>query len=247
MKNPIACRIGWDKLKLVADAGMKNVEVDVVARAELASAQAKLAELGLTATTVTVRMDPRTDEGIDGLSEAFAMVRALGASLVFTSAHAGTTPKEEVYARLRKVGAMAAEQGVVVGMETHPDLAQNGENARETMEAINHPNIRINFDTANVHYYNHDVDSVAELRKIVPYVSSVHLKETAGGYHSFEFPPLGQGIVNFPAAFKVLDDAGFAGPCTLELEGLKDLDPDAGFARALKECLDYLKKIGRWA
>ena len=36
-------------------------------------------------------------------------------------------------------------------METHPDLITNGQVARQTMTSINHPGVRVNFDTANVY------------------------------------------------------------------------------------------------
>ena len=128
------------------------------------------------------------------------------------------------YARLRQVGDVAARHGLVVALETHPNLISNGDVARRTMEAVAHPSIRVNYDTANVHYYNHGVDSVAELRKVLPYVAALHLKESKGAYESFDFPPLGQGIVDFPAIFRLLDEAGFSGPTTLEIEFL-DVTP----------------------
>ena len=46
-------------------------------------------------------------------------------------------------------------------------MAHNGDIALETMKAVDHPNIRINFDTGNVYYYNHDVTAVAEVQKII--------------------------------------------------------------------------------
>ena len=67
------------------------------------------------------------------------------------------------------------------------------------MKGVNHPNVRINFDTGNIYFYNQNTDVVAELRKIIDYVASVHLKETDGGYESWNFPALGKGVVDFPA------------------------------------------------
>src|SRR5207302_1865217 len=103
----------------------------------------------------------------------------------------------------------------------HPDLAHNGEVALGTMRAIDHPNVRINYDTGNVYYYNEGVDGVAELRKILEYVGAVHLKDTSGGYRAWNFPALGQGVVNFPEIFRLLNGRGFYGPFTMELEGIQ--------------------------
>jgi len=242
----LSCIAGWERLPLMANAGLKYVEVPLPSAEDLVAASAKLRDTGLAAGSVQVRMDVRSDDGIAGLEGAFARVAALGASVVFTSVHADDADRGGAYRRLRRVGDLAARHGITVAIETHPNLAQNGDVARQTIEAVGHPNVRVNYDTANVYYYNHGVDTVAELKKVLPYVAAIHLKDTAGGFETFEFPPLGEGIVDFPAILRLLGEAGFAGPVTLEIEGLRDAgaDPEAAFARALRTSLKYLAGIG---
>jgi sugar phosphate isomerase/epimerase len=79
---------------------------------------------------------------------------------------------------------------------------------------------------------------------VLPFVAAIHLKDSKGLYESFDFPPVGQGIVDFPEVFQLLDGAGFEGPTTLEIEFLRHPDPEGAFARTLRESVAYLKSIG---
>ena len=117
--------------------------------------------------------------------------------IIFVSVHAGDTDRNAVYNRLRAIGENAEPAGIKVCLETHPDMAHNGEIALETMEAVNHPNICVNFDTGNVYYYNHNVTAVSEVQKVLPHVGAVHLKDTNGGYRTWHFPTLGEGVGRF--------------------------------------------------
>ncbi len=239
---PIACRVNHERLADAAQAGIKYVEVDVPQRDQVSSFRKTLAELNLVPSSVVVRMDIRSDAGISHVGQAFATVEQLGAQIVFTSIRTDDADRTAALQRLRSVGHWAQQHGITVAMETHPDLAANGQAALDTMAAVRHDNIRINFDTANVYYYNHDVDTVGELRKILPYVASLHLKDTTGEFHSFEFPPLGDGIVDFPGVLALLEGSQFAGPLTLELEG--PAVDRVGFRQALRSSLAYLQTLG---
>jgi inosose dehydratase len=147
--------------------------------------------------------------------------------------------------RWRRLGDLAGENGVVLSTETHEPFGHNGDIACRTMRELDHPNLRMNFDTANVYYYNHDIDGVTELKKELDYVASVHLKDTPGGYHDMNFPVFGQGIVDFSGVFKVLNAHGFSGPFTMELEGPLTADKTLEERVAsVKACMDYLRSIG---
>lgn len=240
----LACRATPARLAAVAASGIKHVEVSVPAPDQAGPLAAAVAAHGLAISSVQVPLHVEREPDLAEVERQFQMVHDLGAGIVFTSAHAADDDLAAAYARLRQIGDVAARHGLVVALETHPNLIANGEAARRTMEAVAHPSIRVNYDTANVHYYNHGVDSVAELRKCLPYVAALHLKESKGAYESFDFPPLGQGIVDFPAIFRLLDEAGFEGPTTLEIEFLSHPDPEGEFVRTLQASVAYLNGIG---
>jgi len=175
----------------------------------------------LRISSVICPCDVSSDEGAEGFVHIAKAVQRMGAQIAFVSVHAGDLPLPDVYRRLRRMGDLAADLGVKVALETHPDLITNGDVASQTMRAIAHPNVGINFDTANIYYYNEGADSVTELRKVLPYVFSVHLKDTNGKPRTWYFPTLGQGVVNFPEIFRLLLERGFRGPFTMELEGIE--------------------------
>lgn len=176
---------------------------------------------GIHISSVICPCDVSSDEGTENFAAIAKAVQRMGGKIAFISVHAGELPLPDVYRRLRRMGDIAADLGLKVAMETHPDLITNGDVASRTMQAINHPNVGINFDTANIYYYNESTDSVTELSKVLPHVFSVHLKDTNGKPRTWYFPTLGQGVVDFPEIFRLLLERGFRGPFTMELEGIE--------------------------
>ncbi|NUP99215.1 MAG: sugar phosphate isomerase/epimerase [Armatimonadetes bacterium] len=251
MHNILSCNLGsygsfQDKaLAHLASIGVKHVETRAPAPAEAAALKAKLAAEGLTATTVMAPCPVERADLADLFDPVFEGANVLGAKVVFVSAKAGETPLEAVYERLRAVGDKAVAAGVKVALETHPDLCDNGAKMVSTMAAIGHPGIGVNFDTANVYYYNEGVDAVTELTQALDVIVSVHLKDTGGGYKSWDFPTLGLGVVDFPSLFAKLNARGFYGPFTMELEGIQGEQLDeAGKLGRVADSVAYLRGAG---
>ena len=163
--------------------GLRNVEVSLPEAGDAASLSEQLDAHGLTAISLMVPCQLEADDAVQRFVKSLETVVELGVNQAFTSVKSGEIDTDYVYGRLADIGDAAAEKGVTVVLETHPDLATSGEIARQTMEGVNHPNVRINFDTANVCFYNEGATAVSELEKVIDYVASVHLKETDGGYH----------------------------------------------------------------
>jgi L-ribulose-5-phosphate 3-epimerase len=229
----------------LAQIGVRHVEIGAPLPTDVGGVMGVLERHGLSATSVIARCDVGDDAGIEAFAAPVAAAHALGARIIFTSVKAGPIPRVDVCRRLRAMGDIAGSRGITLVLETHPDLAQNGDVALETMRAIEHPHVRINYDTGNVYYYNQGVDGLAELRKILDYVGAIHLKDTNGAYETWNFPTLGQGVVDFPAVFRLLNGRGFFGPFTLELEGIRGeaLD-EVGTRQRVADSVAYLRQIG---
>lgn len=251
MDHLIACRIAsygkfqdkaWSHLPTV---GIRNVEMPAPEPGEITAAKKQLADHGLTATSLQGKCQIGKPDVADDLRTQIHACSELGAKFLFLSVKKADTPEADVWERMRAIGDLAQAEGVTVVMETHPDLVTNGDVGRRTMEAINHPAVRINYDTANVYYYNEGADAVEELRKLIDYVAAVHLKETTGAFKTWHFPGLGHGNVNFPEIFKLLDARGFTGPYTLEIEGIEGIEWDeAAQLEAIADSAAYLRRIG---
>jgi len=223
--------------------GVRNVEIPVPTPDQLAAMQQRLRDFGLSATTLNCPCDLSLEP--ETLREKLEVGKAMGVSTFFVSAKAGELSKVEAYSRLRARCELADEFGITLSLETHPDLAENATEARATLHVVDHPRLRWNLDTANLYYYNQNVNAVSETRKGLDLIGSVHLKDTNGGFHAWWFPALGEGVVDFRGVFSLLNGAGFHGPFTLELEGIQgeELDEAAAGARVAKS-IHYLQTIG---
>ena len=252
MKNIIACRPEsygphhercWSHLPSI---GVRYLEASVPeSDNEDRVLRQRLETHGLSVSSFKGQCDVTRDGVAEQMSPQLARCADHGVGILFVSAKAGDTDRNYVWQRLREVGDVAAASGVTVVLETHPDLVTNADVGLQTMQAVDHPNIRINFDTANIHYYNRDVDTTKQLEKVIGKVAAVHLKDTTGRYRTWDFPALGSGIVDFPSVFKLLGDRGFAGPCAIELEGTEGLERDeAAQLEYVADSVRYLKRIG---
>ena len=250
MENIIACNLGSyrqfgaDAYTHLAEIGLTNVEIGVPSVASVNEVESQLKAHGLTATSLLGSCNVQSETVVSDFQPTLEIADKMGVKIIFVSVHAGDTDRNAVYDRLRAIGENAAPGGIKVCLETHPDLIHNGDIALETMKAVNHPNICVNFDTGNVYYYNHNVTAVSEVQKVVPHVGAVHLKDTNGGYRTWHFPTLGEGVVDFKAVFQTLNDADFYGPFTMELEGVEGESLDeAGVKARVADSLQHLKDI----
>jgi sugar phosphate isomerase/epimerase len=253
MQHKIACRPACYDLPLAAavaelkSVGIEHVEVRPPADGEYKKLARTVADAGLTITSIGTGVQLTDAAQVTALEAVIAGAAQIGTRVIFVSVGVRGVQPEEGLPTLAALAETARKAGVVLSMETHEPYGYNGDVAVRTLKAVGSAGLGFNFDTANIYYYNpQGVDAVAELRKVLPYVTSVHLKESAKGEpKSFDFPVLGEGIVDFPAVFKLLDEREFAGPYTLELEGpVVDGLPVAERTAKVRACVEYLERIG---
>ncbi len=189
---------------------------------------------------------PLEDDGLPERMAGQAAVAAdLGADYMFTSAGGEGMSLAEAGERLRRLGDAVGAYEVSLALETHPELCTNADRMEATMAVVDHPWVGVNYDTANVLYYNHGIDTIDQLRRCISQVRGVHLKDTSGGYHDHDFPVFGEGVVDFAAVYEVLGQAGYDSACCMELEGpvFGRGDPD-DLAAKVARCVDHLKSVG---
>jgi inosose dehydratase len=164
--------------------------------------------------------------------------------LFLSPKHTGAS-KQVAYDRLRRAGEVAKKHGVIIVLETHPDLGANAASHLETMRAVNHPNVRVNFDTGNITFYNQGANAVDELKKIIDYVATVELKDHNGRYLAWNFPTLGRGVVDFPKILGILEEHRFRGPITLEVEGVQGIAmTEAQTKQYIADSVAYVRSLG---
>lgn len=148
---------------------------------------------------------------------------------------------------LRTIGDTAAALGLTVALETHKGPTQNASAMLKLMAAVNHPRVRLNFDSGNIAYYNHGVDPVAELEQVKHLVENVHVKDNRGGFEDWYFPAVGDGgSVDFRRIRETLDGTGFNGAYTIEIEGIQG-EPEPGLdgrVERVARSVHHLKMCG---
>ena len=249
---PLACRLScygkyqdeaWTHLPAL---GVHYVYMQVPAPDAVGPLQKKLQEHGLKALVLGGRCDLSRADFLKEMAPQLQACKSLGVHHLFLSPKHDKIERDEVYARLRRLGELAKRFDVTLVLETHPDLGTNGAVQVETMKAVHHPNVRVNFDTGNITFYNHDTDAAAELARSIDYVATVELKDHGGGYKAWDFPALGQGKTNFEGVFRLLKKHGFHGPMTIEVEGVSGRTLDREQTKqVIADSVAYLRNLAR--
>ena len=251
--NVLACRLAnygkyqdaaWTHLPTI---GFRYVFVNVMPPEEIEATKKRLAEHGLKIAVIRGDTDLGRATCIDELAVQLTTCEKLGVHYMFLSPKHNGVSKEVAYRRLRRAGDVAEKHGVTIALETHPDLGTNGDVHVETMRWIDHPNVRVNFDTGNVTFYNHDTDAATELAKCIDYVATVEFKDHDGRFETWNFPAVGKGVVDFPAVMKILRDHHYAGPITMEVEGIHGVEmSEVQRKEYVKESAEYVRSLGRF-
>ena len=146
------------------------------------------------------------------------------AGLTQITFHAGFLPHDttdpnyaKLTTRLEKVADLFADHGLTCCLETGQEDA---ESLRGFLDALNRPNVGVNFDPANLILYDKG-DPIAGLRTLLPHVASCHIKDarrtTTPGTWGEEVV-VGTGEVDWRAFFSTLSGGGFTGTLVIERE-----------------------------
>jgi L-ribulose-5-phosphate 3-epimerase len=182
-------------------------------------------------------------ERLERFRWALERTRALG--LTDLMLHAGFLPepgdpdRRPFLDTLGQVSALAAEKGVTVSFETGQETADL---LRRTLDDLKCPNLKVNFDPANMLLYDRG-DPLRAVEVLGPDIRSVHVKDanrpTTPGTWGEEVP-LGQGQVNIRQFVRTLQKVGYRGPLCIEREvgnqeqRLRDVAHGINY---LRECL----------
>ncbi len=162
--------------------------------------------------------------------------------------HVGFVPEDRsdadyvaVRDMVRRVCDHAARHGQTFALETGQEPAHV---LLSFFQDVDRPNLRINFDPANMILYGTG-DPIEALRVLAPHVVSVHCKD--GDWPAEGIPgalgserPLGQGAVGMERFVQALKDAGYRGILSIEREAenqeerIADIRMAVGLLRRIK-------------
>ncbi len=159
--------------------------------------------------------------------------------------HAGFIPDVGAEGRkafldtLAQVSDLAARAGITVAFETGQETSTL---LRRTLDDLKCPNLKVNFDPANMLLYDKD-DPLRAVELLAPDIRSVHVKDanrpTVKGEWGAEVP-LGTGQTNTKLFVQTLKKVGYRGPLCIEREVGSQVDRYRAIehgVRFLRECL----------
>jgi L-ribulose-5-phosphate 3-epimerase len=234
MQNPLAGHTNTyhtysleQALQGIAEAGYRCVELSAVpgwtehvALNGGDELRRQLSDFGLSPVSLSAHSDLTTREGLEHGVRAVRWAGDFGIPIVNTAIGGHASQEEDEAAFLGNVAELAGaaeEAGVVVALEIHGDIMASGGKTLPLLEKIGRESVKVNYDTANVEFYS-GKKAVDDLPQIAPYLAHVHLKDTVGGKDVWNFPAIGTGSVDFERVLQILEQAGYSGPFSVELE-----------------------------
>ena len=164
-------------------------------------------------------------------------VGAIGMHLGFVPPDPQASAFGEIVEATRTVCDHCAPNSQFFHLETGQESAQE---LAQFIEAVDRPNLAVNFDPANMILYGAG-DPLEALEIVGKYVRSVHCKDASykrmPGQHWAEDTPLGTGDVDLEAFLRKLHKLNYEGPLTIEREYSPDQAGDIQSALKLLEAL----------
>jgi sugar phosphate isomerase/epimerase len=173
----------------------------------------------------------------------WALERTLALGLHDLTLHAGFLPEPDDPDRssmldtLAQAGDLARQSGVTLAFETGQETAVL---LRKTLDEIRSPNIKVNFDPANMLLYDMG-DPIKAVELLGPDIRSVHVKDArrpeSPGQWGQEVP-LGEGEVDIRRFVKTLKSVGYQGPLVIE----REVGDQSGRMRDVAHGIAYLRE-----
>jgi sugar phosphate isomerase/epimerase len=164
-----------------------------------------------------------TKEGTTELKQALRVAGALEAEVFDTGSLSFQGKEPDQLARetrlfcdnLRRVGDVAGEKGMVICLETHGGMTGTPQRCLQAMAEINHPNVGIGFDPANIVYYE-GADPFEDLDELLPFIGHLHVKDQVGGRDAANFPTVGAGEIDYATLLPQVVEGGYGGCLSVE-------------------------------
>ncbi len=260
MKNVISCLTNAyqnfsleDALRGISRAGFRYVELLIEPTAPqwvhpdtpLKPLKEQLTKNCLKVSSLSAPFNFSQDEGTDYFKKCLELGKRLNVRITNTPVGEAKNEKEtkKMLRNLENAASYAESLGMIMALEPHGDISSTGQKVLEIVNELDCPAVKINYDTANVIFYG-NVNPEEDLPLVVSRVAHLHVKDKRGGYKKWDFPALGKGKIDFLAVFRILKDAHYQGPLSVEIEftpgGSKNLEE---IDEAVQESFAYLRKF----
>jgi sugar phosphate isomerase/epimerase len=186
-----------------------------------------------------------SENAVDKFKKIIDVANSLGSHTIITDtgdAKEGESDKIDLfYKNIAEIAEYASSNDTNICFEIHGGLCSTGRQGVEIVKKIDHPNIKLNYDTANVIYFGGERPE-EDIVGLWPYFGFMHLKDKAGRDPEWNFPAVGDGNIDFKKIFEEIKD--YSGPISVEIElteGKHSLQEVNG---AFKKSYDFVKSLG---
>jgi len=239
-------RAGFKYVELASIPGYAmHVDPEKMSQQEIEDLKDKMRKYNLLPLSISGHVDMTSSEGLEQLKKRIDLANKLGIQFVHTGTGDTSSPEkiDAFYKNIRIALEFAKTRNVIINLEPHGEFSGTGKKIISILERIDHPNIGLNYDTANVIFYA-GVRPEEDIKNVLDKITHLHLKDHIGGKGVYTFPALGDGDVNFFLIFSLLRDANYQGPISVEIEfdgqGKESLEE---VNAAIKKSYEYLSKV----
>ena len=200
-------------LELVSSCGFEYVEIASIAGVcehiapgdingdFIQSVKDMLASAGLKAYAFAGHVDLTDEKETDDFLKKIELAAGIGCRLINTNS-GPVSRMAQFRENMIKVIEKAERCNIKVCLESHGDIIETAQQAACVLREINHPLIRMNYDTGNTLYY---AKGAIKLEEDILYASEfieyIHLKDIRIDGDRVDYCPLGKGCVNFGKIF----------------------------------------------
>jgi sugar phosphate isomerase/epimerase len=138
----------------------------------------------------------------------------------------------------RALGDYAAELGLEIALEIEPfhlSIVNSIEKMDNFLNDVGRSNVKANIDVSHLALAK---DPPEKIKSLCGRIAHVHLSDCDGTKHG-DLPP-GRGVVDFPPYLRALDDCGFDGTVSIELEYSPDPENIVGWVTEAYRATDNL-------
>lgn len=235
----------------IAEAGYRWVELSAVAdwtphvslEDDPREVATRLGDRGLQAIAIAGHSDLTTDSGMQTAIEGVEWAADYGLGLFTTAIGGHASQREDLDAFLVRIGALAAvaeRLEVTVALEIHGEIMATGQASMPLIDRIGSEAIRVKYDTGNCEFYG-GVRAVDDIHHVGSCLVNIDAKDKLGGVGEWDFPPPGDGHIDWKRLLAVLDDLQYDGPLTVEVEFTGEpWPPVQEVTRAMRRAREFL-------
>lgn len=253
----------------ISKAGFKYVELGAVrgwtehvmpdmSQKEKDHAKFLLQKYGLTPIALSGHVNLMDESRLADFRQNIELAAEFGCKYIVSSTGEAHFGKNEVFtdeglvANIKKLIPALEKNGLIMVLEIHGQEHNTGEKMFALTRKVNSPLVAINYDTANVIFYG-GKSPMDDIKTCASGVRYIHLKDKKGPREEWNFPGVGNGDLPLAEFMDYMDQQGYDGPYSIEIEFTKDYcmrdkDQPGDIDIADKEMSDsyaYLKSLGR--